>query len=153
MSLVHPRVKQRLKMISAAFIVMAMAVSIGLYALQNSVTYFFTPSDIEANPTILSIAPDRLVRLGGMVEEGSFESLSDGDTQYYSFDITDFSASITVHYSGALPSLFREGQGVVAEGTFNKDENVFIAERILAKHDENYMPPEIYESMKENGYE
>jgi cytochrome c-type biogenesis protein CcmE len=117
------------------------AVGLGLIAFQENLRLFIDPSEVVAGK-----APkDRIFRLGGMVKEGSLHTEGDGLTRR--FEVTDFAESVPVVYTGILPDLFREGQGIVANGKLRAD-GVFVAEEVLAKHDENYMPPEVAESLK-----
>ena len=110
--------------------------------LEDNVLYFYSPSEIgKSNEIILN---DNM-RIGGMVKKGSIEA----NQNEIRFIITDFKNEIIVSYRGAVPALFAEGKGVVAEGKL-QDKKFFLAKRILAKHDENYMPPEIKESLKDN---
>jgi cytochrome c-type biogenesis protein CcmE len=109
--------------------------------LNDNLVFYFTPTDILTRPNIAQA--NKKFRLGGMVEDGSLETLGNAN---YRFKVTDTVNFNTVEYHGVLPDLFREGQGVVAEGNFGKN-GVFIAEKILAKHDENYMPPEVAKKM------
>jgi cytochrome c-type biogenesis protein CcmE len=109
-----------------------------LKSLEENVVYFKSPSDIQ----LLEEIQDKKIRVGGMVKENSIEISS----EEINFIITDFKNEINVTYSGAVPNLFAEGKGVVAEG-FLKDKNYFSATKILAKHDENYMPPEVKEAL------
>ncbi len=117
-------------------------VSVGLvsFAFRDNLVFFLTPTDVMAGK---GKGADKL-RIGGMVENGSFKRLEDGLT--VSFLVTDFDHSIPITYKGLLPNLFKEGQGVIAEGAFNK-EGQFKAKTILAKHDEKYVPKEIRETM------
>ena len=94
------------------------------------------------------LAPGTRVRLGGLVEEGS---VARGENSAVTFQVTDTNASVKVRYVGILPDLFREGQGVVTEGTFSPEEGAFLADSVLAKHDENYMPKEVADSLKAQG--
>ena len=110
--------------------------------LRNNVLYFYSPS--EVSKTDEKIFKNN-IRLGGMVKPGSVET----DDNEIKFIVTDYKKEIIVTYRGTVPALFEEGKGVVAEGKL-KDKNFFLAKRILAKHDENYMPPEIQESLKQN---
>ncbi|MFA5372209.1 MAG: cytochrome c maturation protein CcmE [Sideroxydans sp.] len=129
-----PRQK-RLTWILLGVGLVAAAVGLVLFALQNNVNLYFTPTQVYHNE-----APQgRNFRIGGMVEEGSVKRQSDGLTVH--FKITDTAREMEVVYKGILPDLFKEGKGVVAQGKLDS-ENVFIAEEVLAKHDENYMPPE-----------
>tara|TARA_B100002051_G_C16500390_1_gene517560 strand:- start:345 stop:773 length:429 start_codon:yes stop_codon:yes gene_type:complete len=110
--------------------------------LRNNVLYFYSPS--EVSKTDEKIFKNN-IRLGGMVKPGSVET----DANEIKFIVTDYKKEIIVTYRGTVPALFEEGKGVVAEGKL-KDKKFFLAKRILAKHDENYMPPEIQESLKQN---
>ena len=122
---------------------LALAVGLSLWAMSDSVTFFFSPSEIT-----LEDAPEgRTIRLGGLVETGSVERAPDGRV---SFSVTDNAASTRIIYHGDLPDLFREGQGIVAQGAFN-GERVFEASQVLAKHDETYMPREVADRLKETG--
>ena len=112
-----------------------------LGALRNNIVFFYTPSEISQTDRQLG----QQLRLGGLVKEGSVEI----DGMHSIFVVTDGKASITVRYNNALPSLFREGQGVVAEGRI--ENGLFIAQNVLAKHDENYMPAEVAEKLREQG--
>ena len=118
------------------------AVALTLTALRDNVSYFRTPTEL-ATGAYPEKASGRGVRLGGMVETQSVQRTGD----QVDFRVTDYANSLPVHYQGILPDLFREGQGVVAEGKMNA-EGVFVADRILAKHDEKYMPPEVAAALK-----
>ncbi len=140
------RKRQRMYIIGAALLAVAGAAALALTAFEDSVVFFFSPSEIvEKSP----IDPDQRLRIGGLVEEGTVTKLQDGKT--IAFVVTDMAQSVTVAYSGILPDLFREGQGIVAEGHMNAN-GTFVASEVLAKHDENYMPPEVAESLKKSGY-
>jgi cytochrome c-type biogenesis protein CcmE len=117
------------------------AVAFALTAFQENMLYYYSPSEVTAGkaPT------DRLFRIGGMVPEGSFKR-PPGSLEAR-FVLTDFVKDVTVSYTGVLPDLFREGQGVVARGKLGAD-GVFVAEEVLAKHDENYMPPDVADSLR-----
>jgi len=115
-----------------------------LTALQDDLLFFYSPTDLQAKP----VAVDQRFRLGGLVAEESVERMEDGVT--VAFTVTDLAHTIPVVYSGILPDLFREGQGVVAEGRLRPD-GVFEASDVLAKHDETYMPPEVADALKESG--
>ena len=135
-----PRHK-RIAMIVGGLAALAIAAGLVLTAFQQNLVFFFTPSQVAAQE-----APkDRTFRIGGMVETGSVARQPDGLT--VRFTVTDTAKSIPVVYSGALPDLFREGKGVVAQGRIGPD-GVFRASEVLAKHDENYMPPEAAEAVK-----
>lgn len=133
---------QRLILIGAVGAMLALAVSLTLLGLRDSVVYFYAPAEIAAK------AQDgQRVRIGGLVEGGSVERGADGVVR---FVVGDGVARVPVIYRGALPDLFREGQGVVAEGVW-RSAGVFDAERVLAKHDETYMPREVAEALKQRG--
>jgi cytochrome c-type biogenesis protein CcmE len=119
----------------------AVAIGLVLYALSQNINLFFTPTQVAAGeaPT------NRAFRLGGMVVKGSVKRAS--DSLNVKFDLTDFSKTVTVEYNGILPDLFREGQGIVTEGALFAPGQ-FRAKTVLAKHDENYMPPEVAKSLK-----
>jgi cytochrome c-type biogenesis protein CcmE len=122
----------------------SMATGVILYALRDNITHFYTPHELER----LAEKPTKAFRLGGMVQQGSVHTDSNG---VITFIVGDLSQSQkTVSYQGLLPDLFREGQGVIAEGTLESDGS-FKATQILAKHDEKYMPPQLEKSLKEQG--
>ncbi len=123
---------------------LAVATALILTALQDDLLFFYSPSDLQEKP----VAVDQRFRLGGLVEAESFERLGDGVT--VAFTVTDLANTIPVVYSGILPDLFREGQGVVAEGRLRPD-GVFEASDVLAKHDETYMPREVADALRESG--
>jgi cytochrome c-type biogenesis protein CcmE len=129
-----PRHK-RAALIGAGLMVLAVAVGLVLTAFQQNLVFFFTPSQVAANEAPVG----RSFRIGGMVEEGSLKRAPDGLTVH--FKVTDTAKAIPVTYTGILPDLFKEGKGVVAQGRLGPD-GVFTATEVLAKHDENYMPPE-----------
>ena len=112
------------------------AIGLSLFALSNNIDLFFTPTQVAAG----EVTPGQRLRVGGMVKEGSFEH--NQDILEVSFVATDYNHDVRVHYAGILPDLFREGQGIVAEGSISPD-GTFIASRVLAKHDENYMSVEV----------
>ncbi len=136
-----PARKQRLMLIALMVIGAAAAAAFALKSFNENLMYFFSTTDVVAGK-----APeDALFRLGGMVVKGSVHRPGDG--LMVRFKLTDFNKEVTVEYTGILPDLFREGQGIVAHGRLNQ-QGVFIAEEVLAKHDENYMPPEVAGSLK-----
>jgi cytochrome c-type biogenesis protein CcmE len=137
-----PKARRRLWIVAAAAPVLALAIGLSLWAMQDNVTFFFSPSEA----TEQAAPAGRKIRLGGLVEAGSV--VQQGAT--VSFAVTDNAATSRVVYEGDLPDLFREGQGIVAEGTFGPDR-VFRASTVLAKHDETYMPREVAESLKAKG--
>ncbi len=123
--------------------VLCLAVFLVMFALKDTIVFFHTPRDVVEK----QIAPGKRIRLGGLVEQGSVKR---GSGLAVEFAITDTTRSIPVRYTGILPDLFREGQGVVAEGRLDT-AGVFSADTILAKHDENYMPPEVADALKKEG--
>ncbi len=128
--------RKRIAVIVAGIVGLAIAAALILTAFQKNLMYFYSPSDVAAGK-----APDsRSFRIGGMVVEHSV--LRDPETLEVRFTLTDFAHERVVRYEGILPDLFREGQGIVANGKLDKD-GVFVAAEVLAKHDENYMPPEV----------
>ena len=138
-----PKARRRLWVILAVAPILALAVGLSLFAMRDSVTFFFTPSEATAEK-----APaGRVVRLGGLVEAGSIARPAPGEV---SFVVTDNAARTPVVYRGDLPDLFREGQGVVAQGAFLPDRS-FRATQVLAKHDETYMPREVADRLKAQG--
>ena len=134
------KVKLRVLFISLLLISIALSIFLILKSLEENVVYFFSPTEIRN----LTEFEEKKIRVGGMVKNNSIIIQSENTN----FIITDFKNEINVSYSGAVPNLFQEGKGVVAEG-FLKDKSFLIAEKILAKHDENYMPPEVAESLKD----
>ena len=137
------RKQKRLTMILGGLAIIGVAVGIILFALSGTITFFHTPSDL----TETGVKPGQRIRLGGMVEAESVKKTAGTIT---TFNVTDQIKTITVSYNGILPDLFREGQGVVTEGMLQTD-GTFVADTVLAKHDENYMPRELAESLKEKG--
>jgi len=134
---VKPRHK-RLAFVAAAVAAVGVAVALVLDAFQSNLVFFYSPSQVAANEAPL----ERTFRVGGMVEAGTVRR----DGTRVSFIVTDTAKSIPVHYEGILPDLFKEGKGVVAQGRL--ENGVFVAREVLAKHDENYMPPEAAEALK-----
>lgn len=137
------RKQKRLTMILGGLSVLGLAAGLVLYALSDTITFFHTPSDLAET----GVKPGQRIRLGGMVEDGSVKK---GPGTLTTFSVTDQIKAVTVSYDGILPDLFREGQGVVTEGKLQED-GTFAADTVLAKHDENYMPRELTESLKEKG--
>ena len=135
------KVKLRFFFILLILITFILSAFIVLKSLEENVIYFQSPSEIK---DIAEIEKTKKIRIGGMVKTNSISM----NSNEINFIITDFKNEISVVYSGVVPNLFEEGKGVVAEG-YLKDENFFVASKILAKHDENYMPPEVKEALKE----
>ncbi len=132
---------KRFTLIGVALALLGGAAALVFSAFQSNLVFFFSPSQVYAKEAPTA----RNFRLGGMVEDGSVKKQDDGLTVH--FAVTDLAQSVPVVYKGILPDLFREGKGVVAEGRLTS-EGVFVANQVLAKHDENYMPPEAAEAMK-----
>jgi cytochrome c-type biogenesis protein CcmE len=126
---------QRLVLVGAALIAVLLAVLLGMWGLRSQASFFYTPADITAGKGV----DGHSARLGGMVEKGSIQHAADGVT--IRFVLTDGKAATPVVYRGIVPDLFREGSGAVAEGRMQR--GTFVADQILAKHDERYMPPEL----------
>jgi cytochrome c-type biogenesis protein CcmE len=137
----HPIRKKRLTI--ALFLMVGVAVAVGLttYALRQNINLFYDPTQISAGEAPVDVR----IRAGGMVEEGSV--MRDPNSLKVEFRVTDFNASVPVEYVGILPDLFAEGQGIVAMGRLD-NRGRFVADQVLAKHDENYMPPEVADSLK-----
>ena len=138
-----PKARRRLWVVAAVAPVLALAVGLSLYAMRDNVTFFFSPSEATAE----TAPAGRVVRLGGLVEMGSVVRGADGEV---AFSVTDNAATTRITYHGDLPDLFREGQGVVTQGSFLPDRS-FRATQVLAKHDENYMPREVADRLKARG--
>ena len=135
---------QRLLLISLTLLIILSAVLLILYNTRENVSYFYTPSEISKSEIVI----DKIIRIGGFVENDSINKLSSSS---FNFRITDEKASVLVSYNGILPDLFREGQGAVIEGAFD-DNDIFNATNVFAKHDENYMPASIKEDLKNTEY-
>jgi cytochrome c-type biogenesis protein CcmE len=138
------RKQRRLVLIGSSLGVLAIAVALMLNAFRDSIVFFNSPSDVLEN----HVGPGTRIRLGGLVKTGS---LVHGDSLRIRFDVTDGKSEIPVTYDGVVPDLFREGQGVVAEGELD-GSGVFVADTILAKHDSTYMPKEVVDALKKSGH-
>ena len=136
------KVKKRASLLAITLLVSVIGIFFVLQSLNKNILYFKSPTDIKNNQNINF---DKKIRVGGMVKENSIKMSSDK----VNFIITDFKNEINVSYSGVVPNLFSEGKGVVAEG-YLEDRTFFKASKILAKHDENYMPPEVKKALREN---
>ncbi len=136
------KVKLRFLFLSSIVLIISLSIFLILKSLEENVVYFISPTEIK---NLSEIDKNERIRVGGMVKEKSIEI----DQNEISFIITDFKNEIKVKYSGAVPNLFSEGKGVVAEG-YLSDRSFFKAKKILAKHDENYMPPEVKEALEKN---
>jgi len=137
------KARMRLTLIAAIAPVLALAVGLTLWGMRDSISFFYTPSQADAAKP----SPGKAIQLGGLVQAGSVLKHPDGRVE---FTVADKVAADRVVFQGDLPDLFREGQGIVAEGSYRAD-GVFEAKRVLAKHDENYMPREVAEALKEQG--
>ena len=134
--------RKRLWLLVGSLAVLGVAATLVLTALNDNIVFFYSPTQLaEKKP-----GPQQRLRIGGLVEAGSVKK----DGQEVRFTVTDLQKTVAVVYRGILPDLFREGQGVIAEGTLGAD-GVFMAREVLAKHDENYMPPEVAKALKESG--
>jgi len=141
---VNPVRKKRLYIVLAILAGVGVAVTLALSALQENINLFYTPTQIAAGE-----APEGTrIRAGGLVEMGSVQRSN--DSLGVSFRVTDNNETVTIRYQGILPDLFREGQGIVALGRVN-GEGVLVADEVLAKHDENYMPPEVSQALEKSG--
>lgn len=138
------RKQRRLSLIGGGLLVLGLAAALVLFALKDAIVFFNSPTDIVEK----NVKPGARIRLGGLVKPGSIQR---GEQLNVRFEITDGNKSIPVGYSGILPDLFREGQGVVTEGTLDA-AGTFKADTVLAKHDENYMPKEVADSLKKQGH-
>jgi cytochrome c-type biogenesis protein CcmE len=136
------RKQKRLLIIGGVGVVLALALALILMALSNQIVFFYTPSEAAAK----HVAVGQAIRLGGLVKDGSWKKSGDDN----SFVLSDGKGEITAHFTGILPDLFREGQGIVAEGSMAAD-GTFSASNVLAKHDENYIPKEIVDDLKKRG--
>lgn len=140
----HPKRKKRLIVVLAVVVLSSAGVGLVSYGLRGNINLFYPPADVVAGKAPVG----QSIRLGGMVVEGSIQR---SDTSLdVRFEVTDYAGTVPVKYSGILPDLFDEGQGVVAAGQLDGD-GVFLAHEVLAKHDENYMPPEVAEALEAAG--
>jgi cytochrome c-type biogenesis protein CcmE len=137
------KARRRLSVLLVAAPILALAVGLSLYAMRDTVVFFYGPSDAKAK----HLPAGRVVRIGGLVEPGSVHRTADGSM---AFKIADHATDVSAVYKGELPDLFREGQGVVAQGAFDASGG-FTASEVLAKHDERYMPKEVVQALKKSG--
>ena len=139
----HPVRKKRMVTIAAILVLLSVAMGLVMYALSQNINLFYSPTQIAQGE-----APQQVtIRAGGMVVEGSVARQS--ETLDVAFSVTDYQHEVRIQYRGILPDLFREGQGIVAQGKLNA-QGVFIASEVLAKHDEEYMPPEVTEALEQS---
>jgi len=137
------RKQRRMSIIGVGFVLLASAVTLISFALEDTIVFFYGPTEVVEK----KISPGTRFRLGGLVEDGSVKR---GESKTVRFAVTDLNTSMPVVFVGILPDLFREGQGVVTEGKLNQ-QGVFVADSVLAKHDENYMPAEVADALKKQG--
>ena len=138
------RKRRRLIAVVAGLVMLGGATALVLAAFNDNLVFFYSPTDLAQKP----VDPERRIRIGGLVED---QSLVREDGRKVAFRVTDGKSDLKVVYDGMLPDLFREGQGVVAEGKLRGD-GVFVASSVLAKHDEKYMPPEVADALKRSGH-
>ena len=138
------RKRRRLIAVLTGLAMLAGATAMALLAFNDNLVFFYSPSDLAAK----TVGPERRIRIGGLVED---QSLVKEDGRRVAFRVTDGKTELKVVFDGLLPDLFREGQGVVAEGKLRGD-GVFVASSVLAKHDEKYMPPEVADALKRSGH-
>jgi cytochrome c-type biogenesis protein CcmE len=140
----NPKRKQRLIIVIGILVAVGLSVALIMFALKENINLFYSPSEVVAGNAPM----ERRIRVGGLVVTGSVVR---GDDLHVAFDITDNAETITVKYAGILPDLFREGQGIIANGKLISI-NTVMADEVLAKHDENYVPPEIQEAIEKAGH-
>ena len=137
------KARRRLMVVAVAAPILAAAVGLSLWASRSAIVFFYVPSEARAQ----HVPPGQTVRIGGLVQPGSVVKEADGEVR---FAIADKATAVQATFRGELPDLFREGQGVVAQGEFNPS-GVFVANNVLAKHDEKYMPKEVVDALKKSG--
>ena len=137
------KARRRLMVVAVAAPIMALAVGLSLWASRRAIVFFYVPSEAHAE----HVPAGQTVRIGGLVQPGSLVKKADGEVR---FTIADKASTVQTTYRGELPDLFREGQGVVAQGEFDPS-GTFVAKNVLAKHDEKYMPKEVVEALKKSG--
>ncbi|MCB1971350.1 MAG: cytochrome c maturation protein CcmE [Geminicoccaceae bacterium] len=138
------RKKQRMVLVLVALLLLGGASALILTAFSDNITFFVSPTRLQA----MEVDENQRLRIGGLVVDGSVKQQPDGSVL---FDVTDVNHAVTIRFAGVLPDLFREGQGIIAQGYLGGD-GVFIADEVLAKHDENYMPKELADELKAQGY-
>ncbi|MBB1485685.1 cytochrome c maturation protein CcmE [Oceanospirillum sediminis] len=142
----NPKRKKKLILLSSMVVAVGIAVGLVLYALSENINLFYTPTQIAEGEAPVG----QRIRAGGMVVDGSIKRAT--DSLMVQFAVTDYKHEVVVQYTGILPDLFREGQGIVTMGAMDA-EGIFQASEVLAKHDENYMPPEVEEALKASGHQ
>jgi len=144
--MMHPVRRQRLYLVLFVALFSSAAIGLVIYAMRGNINLFYPPAEVVAGKAPV----DQSIRVGGMVVKGSVQRAT--DSLQVNFQLTDFQASVPVVYTGILPDLFAEGQGAVASGVLNED-GMLEATEILAKHDENYMPPEVAAALENSGHD
>ena len=144
----NQRKKKRIIFVSTAFIISLLALIFVISNFRDNIVFFYSPSEMQMLEVQNKIK-NRQIRVGGLVKEGSVKKIDAITTE---FIITDLKHELKIHHKGMLPNLFREEQGMIAKGKFNKEQNQFFSKELLVKHDEKYMPPEIAETLKDSGY-
>ena len=144
---------KRFRLAGVILILIGVGIGLVIYGLSQNVTFFYSPSDLKNNPMTGNSLPMMAIRLGGVVKENSIvKSMAGGNNQpAYRFTITDYAHDIPVIFDGVPPDLFTDGESVIAYGDYEPARGVFIADEILAKHDESYMPPEVADSLQKAG--
>lgn len=140
----NKRKKQRIKFIALLTLISLSALAFIITNFKSNIVFFYSPTELKE----LEVVPKKIIRVGGLVKENSVK-YSSGNLE---FVITDLTSELKIQYSGIKPNLFRENQGIVAKGILNSKANTFIADELLAKHDENYMPPEVKKAIKQKYY-
>ncbi len=135
------RKQKRITFIICAFLISIIALILIIINFKNNIVFFYSPSELKQ----ISIPSNKIIRVGGLIKENSIKQ---DQKLGLVFTITDLESDLIISFQGIKPDLFREGQGMVAKGIFNPESNIFIADELLAKHDENYMPPEVKNSLK-----
>jgi len=137
--------KKRIIFIFATIILTCISIAVILVNFKSNIVFFYSPSEIDGVDFINRVSDDKIIRVGGMIKAGS---VIKKDAMTTIFEITDYQKDLKITFSGILPDLFREEQGVVAKGKYNFADKIFISDELLVKHDENYMPPEVAKDLK-----
>jgi cytochrome c-type biogenesis protein CcmE len=141
----NSRKQKRILFISCVFLISLVSLIFIILSFKSNIVFFYSPSELKE----VSVSQNTVIRVGGLIKEGSIEQDLEAGLV---FTITDNENDLVITFKGIKPDLFREGQGMIAKGKFNLAKNIFVADELLAKHDENYMPPEIKNSLKEKKY-
>ncbi len=140
------RKRKRIVFVVTAFVISAIALAFVVTNFRNNIVFFYSPSELMSEE-IAKKSAGQMVRIGGLVKEGTINKIDALTTE---FIVTDLNQELKVHYTGLLPDLFREKQGVVAKGKYDASQNIFLSRELLIKHDEKYMPPEVYKALRDN---